>query len=310
MNALPEDQRDRFDHAVRAFSEQGPVRVTTEKLHGFLEATRDIDMSPADRLRRLAINVEHLEFEQGWNGLRAIYQAAAAADPTDAAVLHSWGISARNWTEEWRTAGLPDRVAIAGEAERVLRKALELAPRDSMIAHTLGLVYYDYPAQAKDAEGYRSQALDWFSRAVEWDPGNTIAQLYVAHCFHDRKDWLRAVAEYEKVDLDRLARDWPAWRAVKCREQLAQCHAYAGDRDEAIGRFTAFLDDVESWDEQSLEERIVNVDELVATVTDILDDPELLRRTRELVDRLALEKRYQELALRGLAKQGGAVSDG
>jgi tetratricopeptide (TPR) repeat protein len=310
MNGLPEDQKARFDQAVRAFSGIGAVRVTTEKLRAFLEATRDIDMPPANRLRWLAIAVESLEFEQGWEGLRAIYQAAAEADPTDAFVLHSWGISARNWAEEWMTPSLSDRVAVAGEAERVLRAALELTPRDSRIAHTLGLVYYNHPARTEDAAGYLSQALDWFGRAVEWGPDNVIAQLYVAHCFHDRKDWRRAIAEYERIDLDRLAREWPEWRAVKCREQLAQCHAYAGHRDEAVGRFTAFLDAVESWDEESLEERVVNVDELVVAVTDILDDPELHRRTRALVERLGLQKRYRELALGGGASGGCPISDG
>lgn len=204
MNGLPEDQKARFELAVRAFREMGAVRVTPAKLQAFLDATRDLDLPPANLLQRLAIEVEDLEFEHGWHGLRAIYQAAAEADPTNAWVLHSWGISANNWAEEWMTPGLSERVAIAGEAERALCAALELTPRDSRIAHTLGLVYYNHPDRAADAEGHRAKALDWFRRAVEWDRGNIIAQLYVAHCLHDRKDWHSAIAEYEKVDLDRL----------------------------------------------------------------------------------------------------------
>jgi len=310
MNALPEDQKARFDHATRAFGAKGSVRVTPEKLHEFLEATRDVDMPPANRLRWLAIELEYLEFEQGWNGLRTIYQAAAEADPTDAAVLHSWGISASNWAEEWMTSQLADRVAIACEAERVLRAALELTPNDRKIAYTLGLVFYNHPSRNEEAERDRSKALDWFSRAVEWDTGNTIAQLYIAHCFHDGKNWSRAIEEYEKIDLERLACTWPAWRAVKCREQLAQCYAYFGRIDEAIDKFSALLDDVESWDEKSVEERIVNVDELVVAVTSILGDPGLLRRTSALVVRLGLQKRYRELALIAPANEGSPVQDG
>jgi tetratricopeptide (TPR) repeat protein len=309
MKDLTEDEEERFDRAVRAFSEEVPMRVTAEELRAFLDATGDIDMPPAYRFRWLAIKLENEEFEEGWSGLRAIYQAAAAADPSDADVLHSWGISASEWAEEWMTPGLSDREAIAGEAERVLRAALELKPRDSGVAHALGLVRYNHPARAEHRERYRSQAIEWFSRAVEWDGGNVMAQLYLAHCFHDRKDWGRAIAEYDKVDLDKLARDWPAWRAVKCREQLAQCYAYAGNRVEAVRRFTAFLDDVESWDEESLEERVDYVDELVATVTDVLEDPELLRRTRALVERLGLQRAYEELALPIRTEEGGAVLD-
>jgi tetratricopeptide (TPR) repeat protein len=274
------------------------VRVTPEKLHAFLEATRDIDMPAAERLRWLAINLDYQEFEQGWQGLRAIYQAAAEADPANAFVPHSWGISAINWAEKWRTPGLSDRVAIAGEAARVLRAALEFLPRDSRIAHTLGLSYYNHPARAANPEEYRSQAIHWFGLAIEWDIGNTIAQLYLAHCFHDRKDWPRAIARYEKVDLNRLAHNWPVWRAVKCREQLAQCYAYSGNREEAIHKFAVLLDDVESWDEQRVEEGIVNVDELVLTVTGTLDNSELRRRVWALVGRLGLQERYREQASR------------
>lgn len=296
MNGLSVDQKSRFDNAIRVFSGLGAVCVTPEKLHSFLEATRDINVPPATRLRWLAMEVESLEFEDGWSGLRAIYELAATTNPLAPSILHSWGISAINWAEEWRTPGLSDRVAIASEAERVLHAALSITPGDSTIAHSIGLVFYNHPDRAEDVEGYRSQALDWFSRAVDWDPNNVIAQLYIAHCLHDRKDWLRATAHYEKVDLDQLARDWPAWRAVKCREQLALCHAYMGNRNEAVGKFTAFLDDIETWDEQSVEERIVNLDELVAAVTDILNDPELLRRTSAVVHQLGLQKRYGELA--------------
>jgi tetratricopeptide (TPR) repeat protein len=309
MNVLPDDHKERFDNAVRAFSQQEPVRVTAEKLQAFLKTTSDIDVPPATRLRWLAIDLENKKFEQGWRGLRAIYQAAGAADPSDADVLHSWGVSASEWAEEWMTPGFSDRVAISGEAERVLRAALELSPKNSEIAYALGGVRYNHPARTEHRELYRSQAIDWFTRAVEWDTGNVLAQLYLAHCFHDRKDWVRAIAEYEKVDLERLAREWPAWRAVKCREQLAQCYAYAGNRLEAVGRFNAFLNDVESWDDKSVEERVINVDELVATMIDLLDDPELLRRTRALVCRLGLQGQYRELALRGGAEEGGDVSE-
>jgi hypothetical protein len=84
------------------------VCVTPEKLQAFLEATHDLDMPLANRLRWLATELEYLKFEQGWKGLRAISKAAAEADPADPLVLHSWGISATNWTEEWMTPDLLD----------------------------------------------------------------------------------------------------------------------------------------------------------------------------------------------------------
>jgi tetratricopeptide (TPR) repeat protein len=296
MSSEGPNLKARLKPAIRAFAGERTVQVRPGKLCAFLEETRDIDAPPANRLRWLAIGLENDTFENGWTDLRSIYQAAARADPTDPLVLHSWGISATRWIEDRETLPLPERKAIAEEAEQVFQAALALSPGHSRIAHSLGMLCYDYPCLPEEYDTYQSRAIDWFSRAAQWDPENVIAQLYLAHCFHDRKDWPRAIAEYEKVDLDRLARDWPAWRAVKCREQLAQCHAYAGNTAEAVRRFTAFLDEAESWEKQA-EDRIVNLDELVRALTDVLDQPELLRRTCALVRRLGFEKRYRQLAL-------------
>jgi tetratricopeptide (TPR) repeat protein len=302
---LTTQQKAQLDLAVSKFRDHGPICVTPQKLSAFLEETRDIEAPPAQRLRWLAIALENGRLERGWDGLRAIYRAAAEADPDDFRILHSWGLSASNWASSHvATPDLDQRKAIADEAERVLHAALELSPRDSRVAHALGLLFYNRPSSAEDPDEYQSRAIDWFSRAIEWDPGNAMAQLYLAHCFHDRKDWPRAILEYEKVDLERLARDWPAWRAVKCREQLAHCYAYAGHTGEAIRRFDAFLDNATRWGGEEAEKHLINVDELVDAVTHPLDDPELLRRTRELVQRLVqnprmrwLAKRYEQLFL-------------
>ncbi len=303
-SGLPKEHKAQLDLAVATFRGEGPVCVSSQKVSAYLDHTRNIAAPPAQRLRWLAIALENDCFEQGWEGMRSIYQAAATADPADPFVLHSWGISASNWAETLpaESPAPAERKAIADEAERVLHAALELAPRHSQIAHTLAHVYYNHPMWAENPEGYRSRALEWFTRAVEWDADNVMAQLYLAHCFHDRKDWHRAIVEYEKVDLVQLARHWPAWRAVKCREQLAHCHAFAGHTDEAIRRFTAFLDEATSWNEEEAEEYLINVDELVDAVMHKLDDPELFRRTRELLKRLVerprmrwLAKRYEQL---------------
>jgi tetratricopeptide (TPR) repeat protein len=293
VSELSEAEMTQFRDAVRTFRDQGRVRVTAEKLHAYLDQTRDVPASPSNRLRWLAIQLEHASFEHGWDDLRTIYRAAAAADPADYRVFHSWGLSASNFVAPGaNTLDPAARRTISEEAERALLAALELSPRDSHVAHTLGLVHYNHPDYA---ESYQPRAIEWFARAVEWDSRKVIAQLYLAHCYHDRKDWPRAIAEYERVDLEALARDWPAWRAVKCREQIAHCHAFAGNTDEAVRRFIALLDEVETWDKARTDEAVVNVDELVQAVTQKLDHPDLLRRTRDLVQRLKLAVRYPQL---------------
>jgi coenzyme F420-reducing hydrogenase alpha subunit len=46
---------------------------------------------------------------------------------------------------------------IAAEAERILRAALELRPRDSRVAHALGLLDDDHPAWTEAGGGYRAK---------------------------------------------------------------------------------------------------------------------------------------------------------
>jgi tetratricopeptide (TPR) repeat protein len=289
-----------LDVAVLSFAGDGVVSVTRAKLDAFLKETQNLELPAAERLRKLAIALEGRQFENGWDDLRMIYAAAVEADPHDANLFHSWGISALDWFGDWNTPKMADRVAIAAEVEQVLARALELAPQSSSIAYTLGLVYYNYPSRLEDRASYTAKAIPWFRKSLEWDVNNEMAQLYLAHCYHDEKDWGRAIEAHEKVDQERLVREWPhrRWRAIKCREQSAACYAWNGDTDEAVRRFARLLDELESIDEQTAEEAIANVDELVEAITRKLNHPELLRRTRALVKRLAVkqpwyEKRYQ-----------------
>lgn len=290
----PEEERC-FLRAIDDLTSEPIVSVTPERISSFLAATRSIQLPEAERLRRLAIKLEAEEFEDGWQGLRRIYAAAAEAAPENARVYHSWGISAIGWMDASRTPGLPEQALIAREGEDVLSRASALHPGDSDIAHAMGLLFYNHPLRGEDKWTYARAALEWFQRASEWDPSNVIARLYLAHCHHDLMDWLPALKSYEGVDLDRLAREWAPWRALKCKEQMAACHAKLGFADEAIRRFTALLDEIAPLDEEALTEDVVNLDELVDAVTRDLRDSELLRRTRAAVNRLEFGKRYPRL---------------
>ncbi len=287
-----------LDDAISLFIGEGAFCVRSVDLDAFLELTEGIDISAGQRLRLLAIAVERrASYRRGWEDLQLIYQKAAELAPDHATVFHSWGISATEWMDSWRTPEMSRRVEIASEAERAYLKALDLAPRNSHIAHALGLLYYEHPLREQNEEIWLERAITWFDHATEWenDRYSVIAQLYLAHCYHDRKDYSHAISAYEKVDQARLAREWPRWRAVKCREQLAHCYALSGQTDIAIRQFSHFLDDLDPLDDKTAEEWIVNLDELVDAVTHHLNDPSLLRRTQALVKRLRYTRLYEEL---------------
>jgi tetratricopeptide (TPR) repeat protein len=306
MRGIPQDRKSQFDAAVRAFRGEGEIWVTNASLEVFLMETRDIEIPEEEKLRQLAISTERDIFAEGWTGLRAIYEAAAKANSQDPYVFCSWGISAHSWYVDYRTPELTERLAIASEAENVLTIALKLEPQDSHIAYILGLIYYDHPALDEDLKTYLSKAISWFRRALEWDTDNEMAQLYLAHCYHDLAShyseqdyWELAVEAYENVNQDRLFCNWPRWRAVKCREQLAACYAWSGNQKKAERLFSAFLDEIEALelDEFRSHDAVVNLDELVDTLTRKLDNAGLLQRTRVQARRFGFENRYENLFL-------------
>lgn len=306
MRGIPKDKQDFFDEVVSSFTSEDRISITAAKLETFLSKTQSLDVPAEERLRQLAIALEGQFFEKGWEGVRTIYQAASQANPQDPYVFRSWGISASEWFEDWKTSEITDRFAIALEAEKVLAIALDLKPQDSHTAYALGKVFYDHPARDDDGFSYISKAIFWFCQALEWDINNAIAQLHLAHCYHDlaylgvdRKYWDQAVEAYEKVNQENLTRDWPAWRALKCREQLAACYAWNGDEKEAIRRFSSFLDEIEALelDEHGMHVAVINLDELVDTLTRKLHNLDLIRRTRVQVKRYGFENFYKSLFL-------------
>jgi tetratricopeptide (TPR) repeat protein len=304
MREIPQDKKSQFDAAVSAFKGEGEVCVTNASLEAFLLATRDIEIPEEEKLRQLAISTEYEIFVEGWAGLRTIYEVAAKANPQDSSVFHSWGISAHDWFADWKTADLTERFAIASEAEKVLTIALDLEPQSSQIAYTLGLIYYDHPTRDEDRKTHLSKAITWFRQALELDADNVMAQLYLAHSYHDlafhyseQDHWELAIEAYENVEQDRLIRNWPQWRAFKCREQLAACYAWSGNQKKAERLFSAFLDEIEALelDEFGMHDAVVNIDELVDTLTRKLDNAELLQCTRVQARRFGFEKRYENL---------------
>jgi tetratricopeptide (TPR) repeat protein len=284
-----------FIDASAAFQNDGPISVTEKKLQSFLQATNSLMLPPSERLRQLAIRLESEEFEGGWQGIRQIFLAAARDEQLGWELYQSWGIIAINYSKPWMASDKAGQLTVATEGENVLLRALELSPANSDIAYVLGLLHYNHPLFYEDRQHYLDTARNWFARAVEWNPDNHMARLYAAHCHHDAGDWQRAIVAYSGVNQQRLQEEWPKWRAIKLREQLAYCYAKAGDIEEANRRFTEFLDYVEGLDEEALEEEVINLHELVMALREVLRSPSLLARSRQLIVRAGLETLYKDL---------------
>jgi tetratricopeptide (TPR) repeat protein len=266
--------------------EEGPLSITDAGLEAFLRRTGTSFLSPAERLRILAIFLEEADFQDGWEGMRRIYRRAAREDPEDSRVFDSWGTSASGWCDGRPELSDGERGKIASDAESAYRRALELEPTCGDPEYGTGLLYYkNHLVDVREAE-LHGRALGLFSRALERDPDNVMAQLYIGHCFHDREEWEQAIQAYLAVDQEKLASEWPAWRAVKLRQQIAGCYAGAGEHAEAVRRFREFLGEIEAFDDEAFEDRVVDLSDLAESAREIPFDEELLRRTEAAEARL------------------------
>ena len=110
---------------------------------------------------------------------------------------------------------------------------------DSEDFHIWGLTYYSIDEAREDNTNL---ALEKFLKAYELDANNFLACLYVAHCFHDKKELDTALNYYEKVNQKDL-KEFQIWRFVKLIEQIGYCHFKLGRKE--IGRKK--FEEVLSW---------------------------------------------------------------
>lgn len=280
-----------FDIAVKDFvGDEAEIQVDSEKLRSFIAATESIQMLRGERLRQMAIRIEHEPYVDGWKGYYRIYEAAIQENPELLDIYTSIAISALGY---WSVIGdtVEKKRVIREFARKALERAQEIAPEDSFSAYWMGMYYYD--SSVKNDKTL--QALEWFTRAVKLDEQNHFAKLYCAHCFHDLHQWTQAIAAYEAVNQTRILEENPyaLWRVLKLKEQIAYCYSQAGQHSEAMTRFNRFIDEILSLDEEAQQDDVVNIYDLVEASTQILKDENLLKRTRELVETLKLKYLYR-----------------
>jgi hypothetical protein len=298
-------QEEQLRKSFAQFTGNDAISITEAGLEKFIRDTEGLRIPAEERLRQLAIDLETEDFANGWQDLRLIYQAAARINPKDADIFHSWGVSATGWYEIWRTPDKQERLAIAAEGEKALSQAREIEPLNPDIAYTTGMLFYSHPANDDEPATYLHKAKDWFLQALKHDAGHIMAQLYLAHCYHDLAHnldaayWPLALKAYEEIDQKRLAAAEPAWYAVKCREQIAVCHIWCGNETEARHFCAAFLEEIEGYEVEAgiPHEAVTDFDEIVEALTQKMPEPEILSRLREQVKRYGFEDLYPKLFL-------------
>lgn len=206
-------------------------------LTAYLRETALIDLTPAERLRRLAVTLEPsmsaATQPRGWLALERIYGAGRKLDPDDPEIEISRAITAEGCASS--ACDLPDvqhRMILVGR--EAAGRALKLRPGDAAAHYALGMLDYSF------RHGSIESALAGFERALAHDPSFEWARLFCAHCLHDLGRWSEAVQAYAEVDPAFFV-GLRAWRYDLLREQRAWCLLQAGDRERALAEFINIL---------------------------------------------------------------------
>ena len=112
---------------------------------------------------------------------------------------------------------------------------------DSEDFHIWGLTYYSINNE-KEKNQNTNLALERFLKAFELDKSNFLACIYIAHCFHDKKEFKEALKYYEKVNQKELKKI-QILRYVKLIEQIGYCHFKLGIKEVGRQKFEEVL----SW---------------------------------------------------------------
>ena len=101
----------------------------------------------------------------------------------------------------------------------------EYSEMDSNCYHLLGLVDYESDDWKKNIK----TSIGNFKKAIELDKENFLAQLYLAHCYHDLNRLELALENYNKVDRKKL-KEFRIWRYTKLIEQIGYCQYKLGNK--------------------------------------------------------------------------------
>lgn len=248
-------------------------------LSNFLRNTGDIDLTPQERLRQLAIFLEpELAWRtqpRAWLALDRIYKQAIRLAPEDAYVHHSRALSAQECADgSWREDNAQGIKPIIDTAWRAAYKALSLSPKDAKNLYLLGALSYD------DSTHPVEEALEFFEDALAEDDTHQWALLYRAQCLQDQERWQEAYLAYSRVDASFFVRGWE-WRYELLLEQRAYCLLQSGDIEGASNHFKELLS---RWSADPSVAQDLMGNYITEAVTGLLQD-QLLEELMTLVER-------------------------
>lgn len=294
------------EYIDRFINDEYPIEVTQEKILDFVEYTNHIDRSKEERVLVLALEIKSDDFKKGWEDIRLLYDYTLdhCSKEEKFDYLIDWIVNALDWSNTYLeyVSSYEERIKIADECLLKLEDALSLRPNKASIHHLFGNFYYDHPKvmgqiKINEAECHEfiRKALSHFLEAFTIEPLKYISCFYIAHCYHDLKDWGKALLYYQKIDTTFFIKENPhwEWRVWKAEEQICLCYAMLGEIDKSKMYFDVFLSKVEKMKEEPFDDLIVNFDESFQLI-DKIKDTALTKRLVDIAIRKGYENRYKK----------------
>jgi flagellin-specific chaperone FliS len=254
-----------------------------EKVKIFLAETHDLRISESKKLRQFAIIIEENCFANRWEEMQSIYERAIASDPIHLDIYHSIAVSAIEWVTGHTLDPLTAK-SILDYAESSIVKAISISEEQSSLYYTFGQVIYSRETNDKTHRELTERALSLFLHAYELDHENLMANLYVAFCLEDLKDWESACDRYEQIDIKAFEKYKPqwVWRAHVAKVNRAKCCFKAGRKQESTQIVKDYLDIITHLNSEEAMDYVEPIDNLFDFLKNQLNNESLLLRLQDL----------------------------
>lgn len=214
--------------------ERDPVALRSFSFKNYLQESAVFGMPVDDRLRFLAMHIAYEVYEDGvdyhdrWRAADRLYKEAIRIDPEYFGHRSSRALTALHLADLVDDRQTKILVTIARQ-EAVAAVGLEPSAHTFSVA---GDSYYQDDVV---------EALEFYRRALELDPGAAWPSLRFAHCLHDLERWAEAVDAYRQVPKEKFT-GHRAWRIDRLPEEVADCLRRSGRAGEARRAFEEILD--------------------------------------------------------------------
>lgn len=134
----------------------------------------------------------------------------------------------------------PEKKKLLDHARNLSAEILTIAPNEPESHYIAGLTLYEIGFEHADG----SVAERHFLEALSLDPNHLYARIYLGHYYFDNGNYLRALAEFELIDVGVMLAMGMQWRALKLDELRICCKLYLDSPSLRGEQFTAFGNEV------------------------------------------------------------------